>query len=150
MNALKIRLADMGDLEEVANLFDQYRQFYEQTPDIALARKFISDRIKRQQSVILVAENNGKLTGFCQLYATFCSVKAAPIVVLYDLFVVQIARKSGAGRALMLAAQDYAKQDGFVRLDLSTAKTNVNAQALYESLGWQRDEAFYHYSLAAN
>lgn len=144
------RLAMLEDVGQLANLFDQYRQFYEQAPDIALATKFIGERMKNQESVILVAENAGELIGFCQMYPTFCSVEAAPIVVLYDLFVSQAARKTGAGRALMLAAQDYAKQNGFVRLDLSTAKTNVNAQALYESLGWQRDEVFYHYSLTAN
>jgi len=144
------RLAIFEDVGQIANLFDQYRQFYEQAPDIALAKKFIGERMKNQESVILVAENAGELIGFCQMYPTFCSVEAAPIVVLYDLFVSQAARKTGAGRALMLVAQDYAKQNGFVRLDLSTAKTNVNAQALYESLGWQRDEVFYHYSLTAN
>jgi ribosomal protein S18 acetylase RimI-like enzyme len=144
------RLAMLEDVGQLANLFDQYRQFYEQAPNIALATKFIGERMKNQESVILVAENAGELIGFCQMYPTFCSVEAAPIVVLYDLFVSQAARKTGAGRALMLVAQDYAKQNGFVRLDLSTAKTNVNAQALYESLGWQRDEVFYHYSLTAN
>ena len=145
-----IRIASLKDVEQVAHLFDQYRQFYEQAPDIALATQFIGDRIKNQQSVILVAENAGELVGFCQMYPTFCSVEAAPIVVLYDLFVAQTARKTGAGRALMLAAQDYAKQNGFARLDLSTAKTNHAAQALYESLGWVRDEVYFAYSLVAN
>jgi ribosomal protein S18 acetylase RimI-like enzyme len=156
MSTLKIRQASIEDLHELAHLFDQYRQFYEQAPDVALATTFIGDRIKHQQSVVLVAERlvaedeEKQIVGFCQLYPTFCSVAAAPIAVLYDLFVAQTARKVGAGRALMLAASDYAKQKGFVRLDLSTAKTNVNAQALYESLGWQRDAVFYYYSLETN
>jgi ribosomal protein S18 acetylase RimI-like enzyme len=73
-------------------------------------------------------------------------VKAAPICVLYDLFIDLGARKVGAGKALILAAQTYAKNNGFVRLDLTTAKTNTSAQALYESLGWIRDEEFYAYN----
>ena len=140
----------MADLAKVANLFDQYRQFYEQAPDIALATKFIGERINSQESVILVAEHNGELMGFCQLYPTFCSVAAARIAVLYDLFVTKTARKTGLGAALMLAARTYASEHGYARLDLSTAKTNTNAQALYKSLGWQRDKEFYHYSLAVN
>jgi ribosomal protein S18 acetylase RimI-like enzyme len=150
LSFIEIRLANMTDTESVANMFDQYRQFYEQAANIKLAEEFITARIINQQSIILVAENAGELVGFCQMYPTFCSVEAAPIVVLYDLFVVDIARKTGAGRALMLAAQSYAKENGFTRLDLSTAKTNVNAQALYESLGWQRDSQFYYYSLKVN
>jgi len=148
VSALKTRLAGMADLAKVAHLFDQYRQFYEQAPDIALATQFIGDRISKQEAIILLAENEGEAIGFCQMYPTFCSVGAAPIVVLYDLFVGKSVRKTGAGRALMLAAQGYATKNGFARLDLSTAKTNHAAQSLYESLGWERDEVFYHYSLA--
>lgn len=45
----------------------------------------------------------------------------------------------------MLAAQEYAAINGFPRLDLSTAKSNLKAQSLYESLGWVRDDVFYTY-----
>ena len=45
----------------------------------------------------------------------------------------------------MLAAQEYATNNGLARLDLTTAKNNVKAQVLYESLGWVRDEVFYAY-----
>lgn len=147
MSVIKILQADITDAEDVADLFDQYRQFYEKAPDAVLTRQFITERMKNQQSIILVAENDEKIVGFCQMYPTFCSVEAAPIMVLYDLFVSPQARKIGAGRELMLAAKDYAKQNGFTRLDLSTAKTNVHAQALYESLGWQKDSQFHYYSL---
>jgi len=142
-----IRPASSNDLEQLAILFDQYRQFYEQTPDIALAKSFIAERLNKQDSVILVAENEAKkLIGFCQIYPSFCSVAAAKIGVLYDLFVDASTRKTGTGRALMLAAHEYAANNGFARLDLSTAKNNHAAQALYESLGWVRDEIFYTYN----
>ncbi len=141
-----IRAANISDLEPLALLFDQYRQFYEQTPDITLAKNFIAERLNKQDSVILVAENaTQKLIGFCQIYPSFCSVAAAKIGVLYDLFVDSSARKTGAGRALMLAAHEHATNNGFARLDLTTAKNNVKAQALYETLGWVRDGLFYAY-----
>lgn len=149
MQAPTIRLAAATDLTALATLFDAYRQFYEQAPDIALAKSFIAERLNQQDSVIFVAENNAQqLIGFCQIYPSFCSVMAAKIGVLYDLFVDSNARKTGAGRALMLAAHEYAKKNGMQRLDLTTAKNNLNAQALYESLGWVRDEVFYTYTKA--
>jgi ribosomal protein S18 acetylase RimI-like enzyme len=46
----------------------------------------------------------------------------------------------------MLATHEYATNNGMARLDLSTAKSNLAAQALYESLGWVRDEVFYTYN----
>jgi ribosomal protein S18 acetylase RimI-like enzyme len=144
---LTIRLANINDINQLAALFDLYRQFYEQTPDIALAKSFITERLNNQDSKIFVAENSeGKLIGFCQIYPSFCSVAAAKIGVLYDLFVDASARKTGAGRVLMLAAHKYAAENGMARLDLSTAKNNLAAQALYESLGWVRDDIFYVYN----
>ncbi len=73
---------------------------------------------------------------------------AKPIYTLYDLFVTPGTRKSGAGRALLLAAHEHARNHGFARLDLSTAKNNQAAQALYESLGWVREEVYFSYSKA--
>ena len=72
MSDVEIRQASLVDISEVASLFDAYRQFYEQTPDVALATQFISDRIKNQQSVILVAENaEGKLLAFAKCIRHF-------------------------------------------------------------------------------
>lgn len=141
------RLATLDDLDKVATLFDAYRQFYQQPADLARARQFIRERLQRQESVLLVAETApGGVVGFCQLYPLFCSVRAVRMYVLYDLFVTPEARGTGAGRALMLAAEAHAASSGASRLELSTAKTNTVAQSLYDSLGWVRDEAFFVYS----
>ena len=140
------RIATLADLEAVAHLFDAYRQFYERPPDPALARRFIQERMQNQQSVILLAQAEDQAVGFCQLYPTFCSVEAQPIYVLYDLFVAADARRSGAARTLLLAAEALAARNGKVRMDLSTARTNKAAQSVYESLGWVRDELFLTYN----
>ena len=147
MTAIVTRQATVDDLEQIAELFNAYRQFYAQENDIALARQFVKSRLTNHDAIVFVAVSaEQKIVGFCQLYPTFCSVIAAPICVLYDLFVDPSVRKTGAGRLLMLAAQAHAENNGFARLDLTTAKNNVAAQALYESLGWARDEIFYAYS----
>jgi ribosomal protein S18 acetylase RimI-like enzyme len=145
------RLATLEDLDAVAALFDAYRQFYQQSADLPRARQFIRERLERQESLLLVAETApGRVIGFCQLYPLFCSVRAVPMYVLYDLFVTPDARGTGAGRALMLAAEAHAAHSGAARLELSTARTNSVAQSLYESLGWVRDDAFFVYSKTLN
>ena len=142
-----IRPMQEVDLPLVAQLFDLYRQFYEQTPDLGQAQRFIAERFDREESVVLLAETAGKqIVGFCQMYPSFCSVEAAPIYTLYDLFVRPQARQKGVGRALLLAAETRAVADGKARIDLTTAKTNLTAQALYTSLGWLRDEVFFAYN----
>ncbi len=148
MTDLTIRHATPDDLDALAPLYDAYRRFYEQPGDIALASAFLADRMERRESTILVAQAGGQLLGFCQLYPTWCSVAAARIFVLYDLFVDPDARRGGVGRALMRAARDFGRAAGAVRLDLSTARTNTRAQALYESEGWEHDDVYLTYNLA--
>jgi ribosomal protein S18 acetylase RimI-like enzyme len=143
---ISTRRATEDDIESVAALFDAYRQFYRRAPDLELARQFIAARLRRNESVIFVAQTERGLVGFTQLYPTFCSVSAASIYVLYDLFVSSEARGVGAGKALMLAAEAHAVATGATRMDLSTAIDNHVAQKLYESLGWVRDETYYVYN----
>ena len=142
----KTRQAEYADLDAIAPLFDAYRQFYEKPADLALARRYLDERFKRKESVIYVAENEaGEVIGFTQLYPAFCSVLADRIYVLYDLFVTPAARGTGAGRALMEAAEAHGRKTGAARLQLQTALTNTIGQSLYESCGWERDNLFYVY-----
>ena len=146
MPASTIRIATLSDLETVAELFDLYRQFYEQQPDRALAESFLRARMSNDESLILLAhDEHGQAQGFCQLYPTFCSVDAAPFYWLYDLFVHPDVRRTGVGRALLKAAEQQAKDRGMIRMELTTATTNLKAQALYESMGWELDKVFLTY-----
>ena len=113
MSKVTTRPAEARDLEAVAALFDSYRQFYEMPADLALARRYLTERFQNKESVIIVAENEaGELVGFTQLYPAFCSVLAAKTFVLYDLFVTPAARGTGAGRALMEAAEAHGRKRG--------------------------------------
>jgi TetR/AcrR family transcriptional repressor of bet genes len=145
--AASIEVTSSEDADAVAVLFDQYRQFYEQNSDVVLSKNYINERISTDTSVIFVARVDDRPVGFTQLYSTYCSVDAAPICVLYDLYVQQDARRLGAGKALMNSALAHAKASGASRIDLETEIDNVNAQQLYESLGYIRDTGFYKYSL---
>ena len=132
----------------IAPLFDAYRQFYQQSADMPLALAFINERLTLSDSVIFIAQDeHGQAIGFTQLYPSFSSVSARRIWILNDLFVLPAVRGKGAAHQLLDTARDYAIATGAKRLELSTAHDNP-AQKLYESLGYERDNAFYHYSLA--
>ena len=146
---IRIREAVSEDLAALGRLFDEYRQFYKLPTGVERATEYITARLAAGDSVVLVAtEDSEQLLGFTQLYPTWCSLLAAPVYVLYDLYVSPRARRHGVARALLEAAAERARRDGKLRMTLSTAKTNVNAQALYESLGWGRDNEFYVYNLS--
>lgn len=143
-----IKQATIHDVGRIAPLFDAYRQFYGKTSDIELARVFLTDRFKHQESIIFLAIDGADVTlGFTQLYPAFSSTRAARTYILNDLFVVPEARRTGVAKALLEEAARFARIAGAVRLSLSTAHTNISAQKLYESLGWKREEAFCEYGL---
>ena len=146
MNAT-IRLAEARDLDQLAELFDQYRQFYECPPDLGAAKNWIAENLERGRSTLFAADNGSQLLGFTQLYPALCSVDLVDYFVLYDLYVVEAARRQGIARALMNAASDWAKAQGADRLDLETARDNAPGQALYRDLGYELDEVFLKFSL---
>ena len=148
MNAtVTFRPAESSDLDQLADLFDQYRQFYECPPDLSAAKNWIAENFERGRSTIFAADDGCQLIGFTQLYPALCSVDLVDYFVLYDLFVAPSARRQGFARALMNAASEWAKAQGAARLDLETARDNYPGQALYRDLGYELDEVFLKFSL---
>ena len=146
--SLRIVTADERHLADVAPLFDRYRQFYDEPANLKLARKFIGNNLRKQRSIILLALDEDDLPlGFTQLYPGWCSVAAAPLMTLYDLYIDEHARQRGVARALMAAAEKISRKAKACRIDLETEIDNHRAQSLYENLGYQKETAFYKYSL---
>lgn len=144
---MKVFLANIKHLEEVSVLFDQYRVFYDQLSNIDSARLFLQKRFENRDSVIFAASSGDLIVGFIQLYPSFSSVSMRRVWILNDLFVTPSYRNQGIARSLMAIAKQYAQDTEAIRVSLSTQKTNHAAQALYESLGYEKDEVFHHYSL---
>ncbi|MFL6592412.1 MAG: GNAT family N-acetyltransferase [Luteimonas sp.] len=142
-----IRRATEADVDAVAPLFDAYRQFYRQPPDLGRAQDWLRDRLQRNESVILVAEREGTAIGFTQLYPMFSSVRTARTWILNDLFIAKQARRCGVARALLDAAVRFARADGAAGIALETASDNAAARALYVAAGWQ-EETNRWYSLS--
>jgi GNAT superfamily N-acetyltransferase len=146
--ATAVRQATVLEIDLLVPLFDGYRQFYRQPSEPDRIRRFLLDRFEHNQSVILVAGQDGTAVGFTQLYPSFSSAALKRIYILNDLFVDPAARLSGVGTALLEAAADFARRVGAIRLVLSTELTNMAAQSLYEKLGWKRNTEFCTYQLA--
>ena len=141
---VQVRRAGPEDLGSLIPLFDAYREFYELPSDPPAGERFLHDRFTRGESVVFLAEENGAVVGFTQLYPLFSSISLGRIYVLNDLFVTPSARRKGVGGALLEAARSWADSEGVHYLELSTAVDNP-AQRLYEAHGWLPDREFLHY-----
>ncbi len=143
MRDVTLRLATPADLDAAAALFDAYRQFYEQLPDLARARRFLAERLESADTALILAlDASGRGLGFTHLFPSFTSVGTARLMILNDLFVTPEARGRGVGEALLGAAEAHARAAGAIRLVLQTATGNAAAQRLYERTGWTRDRSF--------
>jgi GNAT superfamily N-acetyltransferase len=149
--AVRILQAALGDLDDLLPLFVGYRLFYKHEPEAGRAREYLRERIAYQESVIFLAwlEDGAakQAVGFTQLFPLFSSDAMKRFWLLNDLFVAPEARRRGVGKLLLERARSYAESTGAAGLMLQTAIDNYPAQALYESLGWKRDEQFFVYEL---
>lgn len=158
-----VEQATIHDVPQLAILFDQYRVFYGQASDVEGAKQFLLDRFNHAESVILVAKENvnvnkntnvnvnsnlnANIVGFTQLYPTFSSISMQRSWILNDLYVAEEHRKQGIAEQLLEQAKRFAMITSAKGIALSTASTNKQAQALYEKLGYVRDDEFYNYFL---
>ncbi len=143
---MKIIQATQENLDQLVPLFDGYRVFYKKASNPEAARKFLSERFKKNDSVIFLAlDENEKGVGFTQLYPSFSSVAMQRTYILNDLFVSPEVRGKGVGEAIMNEAKVFAVKVGSRGLTLETDFDNP-AQKLYERLGWKKDTKVFHYT----
>ncbi|MCC6073645.1 GNAT family N-acetyltransferase [Pseudomonas sp. GCM10022188] len=146
---MTVARATPADLDDLIWLFAGYLNFYDVPQPAAPIRSFLGERLERGDSVIFLArDEEGRAQGFVQLYPIFSSLSLRPAWLLYDLFVSPEARRQGVAEMLMNAARAHAEATGACGLQLETARNNLTAQALYEKLGYVRDEVFHTYWLA--
>jgi ribosomal protein S18 acetylase RimI-like enzyme len=146
---INIRHAGLADLGTLIPLFRGYLDFYGQPASEPDAGAFLAAHLDAGTSIILLAERDGAGVGFAQLYPTWDSLSLTSRWILFDLFVDPDARRGGVGRALVASALDVAKESGAGSMSLDTAVDNEAAQALYQEMGFERDEVFvtYHHAL---
>jgi GNAT superfamily N-acetyltransferase len=144
---MKIKKANIQDLENLVKLFDAYRVFYELPSDLDNSRRFLSERISKFDSEIFVAEyETNQLVGFVQLYPLFSSTRMKRLWLLNDLYVMPEHRGKGISKELMERCKSLARESNACGLMLETAKSNRIGNQLYPSCGFVLDQDHHYYS----
>ncbi len=139
---VRVVRASPRHLNRVAELFDKYRTFYGCEPDPLVAKAFIAERFRTNDSVIFVAEVGRDVAGFAQLLPKLSSSSLTRDWILNDLYVDEAYRRVGAGTMLIDESKEYARAAGANKISLKTHRENVPAQELYRSHGWELDDRF--------
>jgi len=145
----RVRRAEKRDAVELAALFDEYRHFFTGMRDVEGSRDFIDDRLRLEDSVLLVADNSERTIGFLQLYPLFSSWYATRIWFLSDLYVDEAYRKAKIGRALVEQAKRFARNGGSRNIMVEIPHSEPHLVTFYQNLGFTRDKTFdlYRYYL---
>ncbi|MBK8546206.1 MAG: GNAT family N-acetyltransferase [Saprospiraceae bacterium] len=138
------QISNINECPEIVSMFDNYRIFYNQSSDPEGAATFLSERLGKNESVLLIAYLSGKAAGFTQLFHSFSSVSMKPLMILNDLYTNPEMRGYRIGSALLQAAENIAKSLHCKGLILETAVNNP-ARKLYAKSGWSQDPGFVHY-----
>ena len=145
--SLTIRRAKPGDETRVAEfamkLVEQHVAYDEQRfARIATfegMKWFYGGQADAENAAVIVAELDGTLVGFA--YLTYEEKNYADLAVsvttLHDIYVDEVARHSGAGRALMDTSVEIAKGFGSSKLMLHVAVKNDAANKFFEKCGFR-------------
>ena len=146
---MKIRNAKNQDLEQITNLFDEYRVFYRKVSNKNDAKQFLSERIENKDSEIFVCENEDDiLVGFVQLYPLFSSTRMKKLWLLNDLYVNPKYRGKGISIKLIERAKKLVEESSACSMFLETEKSNLIGNELYHKTGFKLNEGsnFYEWN----
>ena len=87
-------------------------------------------------SVYYIAEKNGIILGGCGIFPT----EALPekTCELVKLYLDKAARGTGLGKALLLKAMDWAKNNGYEQVYLESMPELSKAVSIYEKVGFEK------------
>lgn len=141
-----IKKAQLEDLDETAALFNLYRVFYRQEPDLVKATAFLKERFLNNESDIFLVIADGKAVGFVQLYKLFHYAKLQKQWLLSDLFVQPDYRGKGLSVALIDRSKQWCAETDACGLLLETEKTNDIGNQLYPRCGFEHDKTHNYYN----
>jgi GNAT superfamily N-acetyltransferase len=145
---ITIRTAAPGDVDAIAPLFDAYREFFTKAPDLDVSRRFLGERLERNESVVLAAFEGTAAAGFLQLYPLFSSWYTKRQWFLSDLYVAPAFRERGIGKKLVGAAIDFAKQTDSRAILVELPFSEPHLTRFYTQLGFDKDAVFELYRFA--
>ena len=106
-----VRRATLEDLNQLAVLFDEYRQFYGASSNLKQSYNFLKQRFENKESVIFIHVKDDVFTGFVLLYLGFSSVACSNYYILDDVYVTPIYRRQGSARQLIDTAILFARHE---------------------------------------
>ncbi len=135
---MKIRTATPADIPEMAELLHELFAIEQDfTPDFPTQARGLTLLLKKDYSVIFVAEVEEKVVGMCTAQILVSTAKGAEVAFVEDVVVDIEHRGKGIGAALLRKLEDWAVDRGLKRLQLQADRDNGPVLCFYRRQGWQ-------------
>jgi ribosomal protein S18 acetylase RimI-like enzyme len=134
---ITVRPRHPGDDRFIADLSGESFASYARRP-----QGVVRAMLARPGSATLVADDGGRLFGFCVVAfhnhrCDYGPIRRPVLAQLDAIAVYPSARGRGVGRTLLARAEAVALQRGALSMSLTTASGNVAARALFARAGYQ-------------
>lgn len=132
-----IRNAGPNDVNHLTTLmYDYIVGFYRKPwPTDEKIHQLIQTLVEKQVGIQFIAEQDGKPVGFATLYFAFSTMKAEPITIMNDLFVIEPYRGTEVEAQLFLECHHFSKSNGYAYMSWITAVSNTRAQQFFDKMG---------------
>jgi GNAT superfamily N-acetyltransferase len=134
---VRIRLADGGDFDAATALLEELGRAVVTAETRPACRTLFEEQVADGDSAHLVAEEGGRVIGFCSLHFRERLNYVRPEAWIPDLIVTASARRRGAARLLLEEAERRARVRGSGQLTLESGYERAEAHLLYAALGME-------------
>ena len=131
--------------QEMEAVYSLICQLEEQTLPSADFERIYLENLKNPPIFYLLCKDQGEVLGFCSLHIQALLHHAGKIAEVQELVLCPRARGAGAGRALMEAAKQKARQEGCLQIEVCCSLRRQDAHQFYEHIGLEKS----HYKFTA-
>jgi len=146
---LTVRAAETRDVTAIAILIREFAEFEKLSAWCEVTEEDLHEAIFGKKSFVqaLVALSDGRYVGYALFYPTFKSFRGERSVFLEDLYVTPDLRGNGLGFVMLREVANYAKEQGYNRMDWQALKWNAPAVKFYQSIGAESDDENFDFRL---
>lgn len=146
---MKVIRSTEAYLDRLVPVVEEYRRFCGALADAGATREFFRARLDMEDAVTFIAvdKNTEAVMGFVNLYPSYSTLSLQRLWILNDLGVSGGFRGRGVATALIRKVLAFAADTGAVRVELKTRVENLNAMALYRSVGFEIDRGHAYYQV---
>ena len=147
---MHVRLAVTEDTDRLLDLMEGLARFEDYIDQFAVTRESILEHGFGANRIFtaFVAEHEDDLVGMAVTYPILWTYTLCPKLVLKELFVVEVARNLGVGKALMASVKAHGRSIGASEIIWTVMTGNAAAESFYRSLGGLPDRKWNNWALS--